>query len=75
MKNRLNLHENVNAWMAHIMQVPALKANTTDIDKDKIKLEFGMAGAKGKKYSALQVGFGFTYCLPGYSGFAKGQEK
>ena len=23
-----------------------------------------MAGTKGKKYSALQVGFGFTFCLP-----------
>lgn len=63
-EKQTQLTENVNAWMAHIMQVPALKASTTDIDKDKIKLEFGMAGAKGKKYSALQVGFGFTYCLP-----------
>ena len=35
-----------------------------EIDKDKIRLEYGMAGTKGKKYSALQVGFGFTYCLP-----------
>lgn len=50
--------------MAQIMQVPSLKANTTEIDKDKIRLEYGMAGTKGKKYSALQVGFGFTYCLP-----------
>lgn len=63
-EEQIQLTENVNAWMAQIMQVPALKANTTEIDKDKIKLEYGMPGTKGKKYSALQVGFGFTYCLP-----------
>lgn len=63
-EERIQLTENVNAWMAQIMQVPSLKANTTEIDKDKIRLEYGMAGTKGKKYSALQVGFGFTYCLP-----------
>lgn len=63
-EEQIQLTENVNAWMAQIMQVPSLKANTTEIDKDKIKLEYGMAGTKGKKYSALQVGFGFTYCLP-----------
>lgn len=63
-EEQTQLTENVNAWMAQIMQMPALKASTTDIDTDKIKLEFGMTGTKGKKYSALQVGFGFTYCLP-----------
>lgn len=63
-ENQLQLTENVNAWMAQIMQIPSLKASTTEIDTDKIKLEYGMAGTKGKKYSALQVGFGFTYCLP-----------
>ena len=63
-EEQIQLTENVNAWMAQIMQVPSLKANTTEIDKDKIRLEYGMAGTKGKKYSALQVGFGFTYCLP-----------
>lgn len=63
-EEQIQLTENVNAWMAQIMQVPALKANTTEIDKDKIRLEYGIAGTKGKKYSALQVGFGFTYCLP-----------
>lgn len=62
--DQTQLTENVNAWMAQIMQIPTLKASTTDIDKDKIKLEYGISGAKGKKYSALQVGFGFTYCLP-----------
>lgn len=63
-EEQAQLTENVNAWMAQIMQMPALKTSTTDIDTDKIKLEFGMTGTKGKKYSALQVGFGFTYCLP-----------
>lgn len=63
-EGQIQLTENVNAWMAQIMQIPTLKASTTDIDKDKIKLEYGMSGTKGKKYSALQVGFGFTYCLP-----------
>lgn len=62
--DKIQLTENVNAWMAQIMQIPTLKASTTEIDKDKIKLEYGMSGTKGKKYSALQVGFGFTYCLP-----------
>lgn len=63
-EEQTQLTENLNAWMAQIMQMPVLKASTTDIDTDKIKLEFGMTGTKGKKYSALQVGFGFTYCLP-----------
>ena len=63
-EEQTQLTENVNAWMAQIMQIPTLKASTTEIDKDKIKLEYGLSGTKGKKYSALQVGFGFTYCLP-----------
>ena len=36
-----------------------------NLKEEQIQLtEYGMAGTKGKKYSALQVGFGFTYCLP-----------
>ena len=63
-EGQLQLTENVNAWMAQIMHVPSLKANVTEVNKDQVKLEYGMAGTKGKKYSALQAGFGFTYCLP-----------
>lgn len=57
------LVENVNAWMSQIMKLP-VKTITNSISDTKIKLEYKFEGYKGKNFSALQVGFGFTFVLP-----------
>ena len=59
----LSLYENVNAWMSDVLSFP-IKARTEDIGQDRIKLSYNMEGARGGSYSALQVGFGITFCLP-----------
>jgi len=57
------LYENCNSWMSEILSLP-LKARITEVDEASVKLSYNIQGAKGKSYSALQVGFGLTYCLP-----------
>ena len=59
----IGLYENINAWMSDIMNIP-LKTQIKEIDESKVKLNFNIAGARGRSYSALQVGFGLTFCLP-----------
>lgn len=62
-KDSTQLTENVNAWMSQIMKLP-VKTITNSISDTKIKLEYKFEGYKGKTFSALQVGFGFTFVLP-----------
>lgn len=62
-KGALQLTENVNAWMSQIMKLP-IKTVANSISDTKIKLEYKFEGNKGKNFSALQVGFGFTFVLP-----------
>lgn len=62
-KDSTQLAENVNAWMSQIMKLP-VKTVTNSISDTKIKLEYKFEGYKGKSFSALQVGFGFTFVLP-----------
>lgn len=62
-KDSTQLTENVNAWMSQIMKLP-VKTATNSISDTKIKLEYKFEGYKGKSFSALQVGFGFTFVLP-----------
>lgn len=62
-ENSTQLVENVNAWMSQIMKLP-VKTITNSISDTKIKLEYKFEGYKGKNFSALQVGFGFTFVLP-----------
>lgn len=57
------LYANLNEWMAEIVNIP-LKANVTEIEEAKVKLTYNIEGNKGKSFSALQVGFGLTFCLP-----------
>lgn len=57
------LTENVNAWMSQIMKLP-IKTVANSVSDTKIKLEYKFGGNKGKSFSALQVGFGFTFVLP-----------
>jgi predicted ATPase len=62
-KSSTELYENINFWMSEILGIP-LKAKVSELDESRIKLLYSLEGTKGKNYSALQVGFGFTYCLP-----------
>ena len=62
-ENSTQLTENVNAWMSQIMKLP-LKTVVNSINDTKVKLEYKFEGNKGKSFSALQVGFGFTFVLP-----------
>lgn len=57
------LYENLNAWMADIVNLP-LKTRVTEIDEATIKLLYNIEGSLGGSFSALQVGFGLTFCLP-----------
>lgn len=53
------LYENVNAWMAEIFSVP-VKTRVDESSSTTVKLSYNVDGGR---YSALQVGFGLTYCL------------
>lgn len=63
LRNTFELYENLNAWMSEILSLP-IQTRLTEIDESKIKLSYNIEGAKGKSYSALQVGYGLTFCLP-----------
>ncbi len=58
-----SLYENLNAWMSEILSLP-LKTKVEDIGEDKVKLSYNIEGFVGNNHSALQVGFGLTFCLP-----------
>lgn len=62
-EDSLQLTENVNVWLERIMKFP-LKAIVSEKDENTLKLQFVPQGSGGKAYSALQVGFGFSYSLP-----------
>lgn len=49
--------------MSDIMNLP-LKAKVAELDESRIQLSYNIEGGKGTSYSALQVGFGLTFCLP-----------
>lgn len=53
------LYENVNAWMAEIFGV-AVKTRVDEASPTTVKLSYNLDGSR---FSALQVGFGLTYCL------------
>ena len=57
------LYENLNAWMEEIVHLP-LRARVTEVDESTVKLLYNIEGSLGRSYSALQVGFGLTFCLP-----------
>ena len=57
------LYANLSEWMSQIMSLP-LKTKVEELGESSIKLSYNIEGAKGKSYSALQVGFGLTFSLP-----------
>jgi len=59
----LDLYENLNAWLSDIMSLP-VRTRVTEVDESRVKLAYQFEGAKGFVYSALQVGFGFTFSMP-----------
>ena len=61
--NNLSLFENLNAWIGEIMGRD-VNANVSEIDPENLKLTFKIKGKQGGDFSALQVGFGFSYSLP-----------
>src|SRR5690606_29086593 len=63
LKNSIEFYENLNAWMSEILSIP-IQTRLTELDESRIKLSYNIEGSKGKSYSALQVGFGLTFCLP-----------
>ena len=56
------LINNVNAWMSWIMNIK-MSTHTFSTDPQTIKLEYGLDDVWGH-FSALQVGFGFSFVLP-----------
>lgn len=57
------LYRNINAWLGDILGRP-ITAKVSDEGKDKVRLTFSIKGAQGEDFSALQVGFGFSFSLP-----------
>jgi predicted ATPase len=57
------LYRNINAWLGDILGRP-VTAKVSDEGKDKVRLTFSIKGAQGEDFSALQVGFGFSFSLP-----------
>jgi predicted ATPase len=61
--NRKLLYTNINAWLGDILGRP-ITAKVSDEGKDKVRLTFSIKGGQGDDFSALQVGFGFSFSLP-----------
>ncbi len=57
------LYRNINAWLGDILGRP-VTAKVSDEGKDKVRLTFSIKGGQGEDFSALQVGFGFSFSLP-----------
>lgn len=57
------LYTNINAWLGDILGRP-ISAKVSDEGKDKVRLTFSIKGGQGEDFSALQVGFGFSFSLP-----------
>jgi predicted ATPase len=53
------LYENVNAWMADIFSI-SVKTRVDESSPTTVKLSYNLDGGR---FSAMQVGFGLTYCL------------
>jgi len=62
-QNPKELYRNLNAWLSEILGRP-VNAKVSSIDKENVKLTFNLKGTQGGDYSALQVGFGFSFSLP-----------
>lgn len=58
-----SLVSNVNAWLSRIMNV-SVGAVTQEIDKDTVHMDFKFNDVWGTAFSAMQVGFGYSYALP-----------
>ncbi|CAC9973828.1 AAA family ATPase [Flavobacterium panici] len=54
---------NMNAWLTDILG-RRISADIDTIDKDNVKLSFTLRGSASGKFSAMQVGFGFSFSLP-----------
>ncbi len=59
----MQLYRNINAWLGDILG-RAVTAKVSDEGTDKVKLTFSIKGGQGDEFSALQVGFGFSFSLP-----------
>jgi len=62
MEGQLQLIENLNAWMTDIMGI-GMKVFPQEVDSKQVKVQYGYSNSI-ERYSALQVGFGFSYSIP-----------
>jgi len=58
-----DFYQNLNAWLAEILG-RSVTTRVESANKDDVKLGFTMRGKNGGKFSALQVGFGYSFSLP-----------
>jgi predicted ATPase len=58
-----DFYQNLNAWLAEILG-RSVVTRVESSNKDDVKLGFTMRGKNGGKFSALQVGFGYSFSLP-----------
>ena len=57
------LYENLNAWISDILG-RNITTKVSEIDTQNVKLSFNIKGSRATEFSALQVGFGFSFSLP-----------
>jgi len=59
----LDFYENLNAWIGEILG-REVATGVESPNKDEVRLSFNIKGTHGGKFSALQVGFGYSFSLP-----------
>jgi predicted ATPase len=59
----LDFYENLNAWIGDILGREAT-AKVSAESKEEVSLSFGIKGGQGGDFSAMQVGFGYSFSLP-----------
>ncbi|MGO4289878.1 AAA family ATPase [Chitinophaga sp. RAB17] len=59
----LDFYENLNAWIGDILGREAVAKVSSD-NKEEVNLSYGFKGAQGGNFSAMQVGFGYSFSLP-----------
>jgi predicted ATPase len=59
----IDFYENLNAWVGEILG-REVATRVESINKDEVSLSFNIKGSHGGNFSALQVGFGYSFSLP-----------
>lgn len=62
-KTSEKVYDLVSGWVSKIIY-PGTKVNLDDTNPSRITLQYSFENDKGKKFSPLNIGFGFSFALP-----------